>query len=76
VTDAAGDAVADALLQIDGTTVGARTNEEGRAVLRTSRTQLVVTVRRLGYAEQSLEIRLGESRRQLLKIVLDVPSRS
>ena len=73
VTDAAGDAVADALIQIDGTTAGARTNEEGRAILRTSRTQLVVTVRRLGYAEQSLEIRLGEPRRQLLKIVLDLP---
>ena len=73
ITDAAGDVVADALIQIDGTNLGARTNEEGRAVLRTSQTVFVVTVRRLGYAEQKLQVQLGEARRQLLKIVLEIP---
>lgn len=73
ITDAAGDVVADALIQIDGTTSSARTSEEGRALLRTSSTHFVVTVRRLGYADQSLEVQLGEARRQLLKIVLDIP---
>jgi hypothetical protein len=72
VTDSAGDAVADAVVRIDGTTSSALTNEEGRALLQTSQTQLVITVRRLGYADQAIEIKLGEARRQLLKVVLGV----
>jgi hypothetical protein len=32
-------------------------------------------VRRLGYSEQSIEIRLGEARRQLLQVVLEVDRR-
>ena len=75
VTDSAGDAVADAIVRIDGTATSALTNEEGRAILIVSQTQLVVTVRRLGYSEQSIEIRLGEARRQLLQVVLEVDRR-
>lgn len=75
VTDSAGDAVADALVNIDGTASSARTNEDGRALLRTEARDLTVTVRRSGYAGQNIQIRLGESRRQLLKVVLAIAER-
>ena len=75
VTDSAGDAVADALVNIEGTASSARTSEDGRALLRTEARDVTVTVRRAGYAGQSLQIRLGESRRQLLKVVLAIAER-
>lgn len=72
VTDSAGDPVADAHVYIDGTTSTARTNEDGRATLRTAQKELAVGVRRKGYSEQLIQIKLGDSRRQLLKVVLAV----
>jgi hypothetical protein len=70
VSDSSGEPVADALVYTEGTSESSRTNEEGNAILGTELRELAVGVRRMGYAPQTVSIRLGESQRQLLRVVL------
>lgn len=70
VTDPAGMPLPDALTFIDGSTETAHTDDEGHASLTTSNRELAIGVRRVGYAQQILTVKLGETQRQLLRVVL------
>ena len=72
VTDAAGDPISDATVEIEGAPSSMRTSEDGRAILRTPLQELAVGIRRTGFASQTIQIRLGQAKRQVLKVVLDL----
>lgn len=70
VMDTTGNPLADATVFIEGTAEVARTDDAGRAVLRAVQRDLDIRARRIGFSEQAMQVRLGEGRRQQLRVVL------
>ena len=70
VTDPSGAPVTDALVYVENSNTTSRTNDQGRASLSVSDKEATINVRRMGYAAQTLTIRLGDAKRQQLKVAM------
>jgi hypothetical protein len=70
VTDADGRPLADATVFLEGQAESRRTDDLGRAALRTTEPQVTIVARRLGFGEAVLRVTLGSSDRQQLRIPL------
>jgi hypothetical protein len=70
VVGASGAPLSDVQVFMEGSSQVSRTDDAGNAVVKSAEKQAVLTVRRLGFSEQSLKISLGPTMRHKLKVTM------